>query len=712
MFNLLRKFATINFLAPIILGLIVCYIYIGPKILNPGNDLWLLRGESLEDYLGWVFYRNTPWLWPVGLNPNYGLEISSSIVFSDSIPLFSLIFKTFESVLPAKFQYFGIWILFCYVMQSIVAWKIVSLYSNSLCVKFLGTLLYLVSLPMIWRIGDLQTALAGHFLILVGLYLNLNPNQNFRAGLWLITLLAASLIHFYLFSMVAILWLANLCDLLKIGKIKIKNTLIEIGAFAFVIFVFLFQSGYFVISNSSASEWGYGQFNLNLLSFFTPRDWSSIYSTRRFSSDGESFNYLGLGIIILFSITFIFALFFRRKKIVEFTLGSPFFVLCIAALFIYALSNKISVGNWSYTVLLPNELLNVINVLRHSNRFFWPVYYFLLTASIIIILSLKNNRVACVLFLSIGIIQIYDTSAGWMPLRNSLMSPAPPEDGEPLVAPFWSDASIKYKNIVRVPMTHKAPSQWGVWARYAANNKMATNSASFARVDQDRLIGANKKYLDQLSNGNFDQDTLYIIDEWKNLPISINFDKSRDLLARIDGYNVLAPGWKKCEGCFDKYPELEVSRLAPQIYLNQPIPFNRDSFGRKSFLLEGWSWPGESWGTWSDSNNAKILLPMPVDGYANTIDINLRAFIFDKIKAQKVKIFINEFLIKEVDLLNSDTNLVRINIPASVKQSDSIKIEFKFLNAVKPVDIIPGSKDDRLIAIGLMSLTLRNIKSN
>ena len=87
------KNSKLNYFIPLLLGITTFFLIIGPKALNPLNIQWLLRGDALEDYLGWAFFKNSSWMFPPGLNPKYGLEISSSIVFSDSIPLLSFFFK-------------------------------------------------------------------------------------------------------------------------------------------------------------------------------------------------------------------------------------------------------------------------------------------------------------------------------------------------------------------------------------------------------------------------------------------------------------------------------------------------------------------------------------------------------------------------------------------------------------------------------------------
>ena len=94
---------------PIVLGIVACLLVVGPNALNP-TILDLAQGvDPFKDYVGWMFFRNSPWAFPIGLNPSYGLDFSNSIVFSDSIPLMAFAFKAIRFMLPETFQYLGIW---------------------------------------------------------------------------------------------------------------------------------------------------------------------------------------------------------------------------------------------------------------------------------------------------------------------------------------------------------------------------------------------------------------------------------------------------------------------------------------------------------------------------------------------------------------------------------------------------------------------------
>lgn len=94
----------------ILLGLGAFLIISGGKIVNPEYIDWLLmEGDPATHWLGWQFFRNSPlFQWPIGANPNYGLELGSSVVFTDSIPLLAFFFKPLNPFLPETFQYNGL----------------------------------------------------------------------------------------------------------------------------------------------------------------------------------------------------------------------------------------------------------------------------------------------------------------------------------------------------------------------------------------------------------------------------------------------------------------------------------------------------------------------------------------------------------------------------------------------------------------------------
>jgi len=190
-------------------GLLIClcllafFLLIGPKALIPTNIAWLSSGDPAQHYLGWAFYRFSPWTNPIGLNPDYGMDISSSIVYSDSIPLMAILLKPFSVWLPATFQYLGIWALLCFVLQGYFAYLLLGRITKEPILKILGAGFFIFAPPFLWRLG-VHAAYASHFLILGALVLTFGSvehpfnKKSFLA--WIALLFTSLLVSFYHFG--------------------------------------------------------------------------------------------------------------------------------------------------------------------------------------------------------------------------------------------------------------------------------------------------------------------------------------------------------------------------------------------------------------------------------------------------------------------------------------------------------------------------------
>lgn len=111
--------------------IIFCALY-GIHILNPTYVDWLLKGGDLtQHYLGWKAYRNSEWTFPIGYMNMLTYPNAVSVIFTDSIPIFAVIFKVFSSILPDNFQYFGMWGLICFILQGLMASRIIRNFTDN-----------------------------------------------------------------------------------------------------------------------------------------------------------------------------------------------------------------------------------------------------------------------------------------------------------------------------------------------------------------------------------------------------------------------------------------------------------------------------------------------------------------------------------------------------------------------------------------------------
>ena len=116
---------------------------VGSENISFNSTEWLHDGnESAAEQLAWYFFRNDIWRFPLGNNPNYGDEIGSSIVFSDSIPILALFFKSLKSFIPDNFQYYSFWFFICFYLQLFISFKILKKFTNSDLYSIIGSFFF------------------------------------------------------------------------------------------------------------------------------------------------------------------------------------------------------------------------------------------------------------------------------------------------------------------------------------------------------------------------------------------------------------------------------------------------------------------------------------------------------------------------------------------------------------------------------------------
>ena len=107
-------------------SLILVSLFNGFETLNFTKTHWLFSGDDRSAHqIGWYFFKEDIWRFPLGSNPNFGDEIGNSIVYSDSIPLLALIFKAINFLLPEKFQYFSLWFILCFFLQGYLSYLLI-----------------------------------------------------------------------------------------------------------------------------------------------------------------------------------------------------------------------------------------------------------------------------------------------------------------------------------------------------------------------------------------------------------------------------------------------------------------------------------------------------------------------------------------------------------------------------------------------------------
>ena len=702
--------------APLMLGFIFFYMVVGLGPLDPTNLSWIFgRFDPPQHYLGWVFYRNSLWSFPVGLNPTYGIDIGNSIVFTDSLPVLAIPLKFLSPLLPNVFQFIGIWLLLCYLLQALFSWKILSLASNNFWILLLGAALLAFAPPMFWRAytpSGTQAALAAHFLILAAFYFILKKDLARSTLYWGLLLSIAALTHFYLFAMVAALWISDLLDrVISIKMLKKKEAAYEVAIISAIVLLCAWQAGYFAISSSAGVEQGYGFLKLNLFSPIDPNGWSYVLPTIPIQTTwGEGFNYLGLGVMLAIflaiSLTF-FAAVARHypvfKRLICLASNHRFLLIALILLFLDAISNNVGVGAKEFHFDLPAFLYSPLNVLRSSARMYWPIHYGLIICALFIIIRLTSTKISIAILGLFVVIQIVDTSNGWLSIRQNLSRDMSEEIHSPLLkSPFWKSAATHYKKIIRISAGSQTP-YWLQFASLAADNHLTTNSVYLARIDKQQVINANIKLMDTIKDGNYDPEAFYILEDQHVIPAQAS-TKPGDMLAKIDKFTVLAPGWLKCGECFQPSKDelIQTNYFKPR---NQDlIEFSDQPKDQKSifYLGKGWSWQ-ESWGTWSDGSSTAINIPLPQHKPSKLI-LNLKAFVITDIHPiQPLDILINGKFFKSINLTQFENNILTIPLSDQMMSYPLLNLEFRIKNPGQPSKLISNNKDRRELGIGITS---------
>jgi len=97
-----QVFHRFGWIVAALIGAAVIAHSFGLHVLPPAHTGWMLTGtigpDPVQYWLGYTFFKRSPWAWPPGLNPDWGLEIGSSIFYADSIPLLAFLFKALHPV--------------------------------------------------------------------------------------------------------------------------------------------------------------------------------------------------------------------------------------------------------------------------------------------------------------------------------------------------------------------------------------------------------------------------------------------------------------------------------------------------------------------------------------------------------------------------------------------------------------------------------------
>ncbi len=505
------------------LGLIIFLCIYGIEPLRFSGIGWTAHGfdghDITQHQTGWMFYRNSPWTFPLCKALNLGFPEGTSVSFTDSIPILALFFKLLSPVLPETFQYFGLYTCFSFMMQGFFASGILFLLTKNRLFSAVGSAVFITASCFIERCFR-HTALSSHWLLLAALFLYFRQKNNARASgfpfSWL-TLLCVSLgIHPYLFVMCFAVYTAAAAERFFSGRPKLP-VFIEFLCAACICVLFGFMLGLFGAEVSS--ETGFGQYSLNLNAFINPysgyhEKWSALLSAREvFPGQKDGMYYPGLPLIAVLIITVIFR-FAVQPDFVVTSIRKYFglFVL-VSAFTVFAVSNVITFDrSILLRVPLPDALTELFNYFRASGRFFFIPYYCIIIFALTGLFRICSRKTA-VSVLCAAILLILQTSE-ISPTLKELHRYFETRYEDIYLSEEWNDLAEKYNTAKTFDnMSDLSLSFWLAKKGFRTDLMISAPVHLNAywkrtRPERDRLRQALSEGTEEL-----DPDTIYIISE-------------------------------------------------------------------------------------------------------------------------------------------------------------------------------------------------------
>lgn len=511
------------------LGLIAFLVIYGTSMLNVTNDSLIINGylemDIAQHYAGWMLYRSSPWQFPLGVGQNISYPFGSAVSYTDSVPIFAIFFKLIRNFLPETFQYFGLFVLLCYMLQGAFGGLLANLFKDDIFINLLCSAIFVFSPVMIER-AFRHCGLTAHFLILSALYYYFKNKgrTDYKASVpfFIINALAIT-IHPYFLPFTFAIMFAFYVENFFIEKRYISSILYVIASIVVTLFVG-YSIGAFYISGSMSTI-GYGMFNMNLNALHNPiskgfDNWSAVLEIKpNLTYQVEAFNYLGLGVICFIPVSCVLYLLKYKTDFFKtcFNFLKNYFgiIFSTSALLIFALGDWITFGGLKIIRLpIPNSLINgLFGIFRANGRFGWLLVY-MIVIFVIYVISQRNNKIfSYIMLITLLFIQVYD-------MRNVIASKHAYFTGaegdlqkqvyaEILHNSFWDDAAEKYE-LVHMISSDVNNSSIAIAVKFGKNNH-AVNTSFEARQNVKNIDMLNNKLIDDIINGSLEESTLVLI---------------------------------------------------------------------------------------------------------------------------------------------------------------------------------------------------------
>lgn len=529
-------------LGSILGGVFAAYLY-GVRVLDPRNIDWL-RGESdpLFHFLGWAAYRRDMWRTPVGLNPQYGTLVKSSVVYTDSTPWLAITCKAVGTrLLGAHFQYVGALLLLNFAALGAAGAAIAFNITGGVVSSLLFSAL-VVSQPWTTMRGigahGHESLTATWLVWMATWFCGVRREGGDRFGTavrWGALLLVCALTHLYLLVMTGAFWVVScICSsTVTAGSTKWKGrpVAVEMIAVSGSLLGAMWAVGYGAPPSRKGGA-GFGYYSAELLTFVNPGSSAWFLNTphlRSLSRFWEGWKtpipgqyegqcYLGLGALGFTMIAACCYALARAGLVQPIVPGGSssyrgkrfsFLIPTVTALvlFLFALGDT-----WVWGTLkllhwpLPPLLKETMGGLRAHGRFSWPLACVLLTVSLAAIS--RTIRPAGVVFVLSGAValQFVDLAPYHASVRGWARRQIPPwRELEDSTINQWFSRVARITILPPSAVERAKPFAW-----VAAMRGIPINSAHYVRLDYELLDSLAAEEIVAARAGNLDRSSLYV----------------------------------------------------------------------------------------------------------------------------------------------------------------------------------------------------------
>jgi len=518
-------------LGAVLLGSAFFVWIFGTSILDPTHVTWLLSsGDAATHYLGWAFFRHEPWHWPLGVVRDYGIPEGTSVFYTDSIPLLALFLKPMRSFLPEPFQYFGFWILSCYILQGYFGWRLSTLVLDKPFDRLLLSAFFILS-PILLNRGSGHHSLMAHWVLLAGLYLCIkesdtsqgNTPSAFPWKAWTLLLTATALIHAYLLAVLLVLYLSSCVSRLLASREHIRTEILLMSLPFLAVLAAMEIEGCFILSTH---DWTlcypdeYYHFSTNLLApffalspsepngtFLHPLLMPTVPEANPYQAEG--FNYLGGGVVMFLLVGMVTA----RKNllgILRSTLRRHIpLSIALSLTSLFSITPVVTFG--PYILVsgeLPPALLRLADIFHAPGRFFWASCYVLLLFFILVLRSgfLHRPRLLTSVLVAGLVLQVVDLSPYHRWMREEFHRTT--TFVNPFEGPGWADLFEGKKAVLYYPFERNL--FFVPLGLLASDKGMGVNIAYRARYDVEALRYTKKPIESAWVEGTLRMDTAYI----------------------------------------------------------------------------------------------------------------------------------------------------------------------------------------------------------